>query len=555
MKKNKFANNNFMRHTFLFLFILLIFDGCQPKAPIIDSIYPHIGSMGEPVTIQGAFFGNNREESYITIAGIQPTSMSYLSWKDNEIMFRIPEQGEAGLIYVYVKGRKSNGALFANRVTLPAPVPTGDTGSAPRIMAIVPQSGAIGSLITINGSGFGSSRGSGGVFFSWNAQVPASAPLEAHFQESGEASENEFGYGLWTDREIQVRVPDGAVGGNVEVRTARGNSLPMVFEISGRPGTKIFRDKRSYTLSYSVNVKIGEAESPNALYLWIPQPAVSSSQRNAELLTSSREPFVDKYRGVSLYKMDDLAANSDVPVRLSWKVEVYGVETTVWSQSVRQDTDSPLYTAYMQSSLQLPADDRRIQNQAEAIVGRERNPYIKAQRIYEWMVGGNFTWVSQVEGDIFSALETKQTDSCLAALLYCTLLRSAGVPCQPVAGVLVNRNREAVNHYWAEFWIDGFGWIPADPAMGAASTTGFGAVPAPFIINQDRANFYFGNCDSHRIAFSRGFTNLSPMDPRGRTVAHNRSYSLQNLWEEVIGGIESYSSLWGDITITGIYAQ
>jgi transglutaminase-like putative cysteine protease len=164
------------------------------------------------------------------------------------------------------------------------------------------------------------------------------------------------------------------------------------------------------------------------------------------------------------------------------------------------------------------------------------------------MTGGEFVWENQSAGDIFNALETKKIDPYLAALLYCTLLRSSGVPCQPVAGVLVSRSRQTMNHYWAEFWIDGFGWIPVDPAMGAD------AIPAPFAI-EERPNFYFGNIDSQRIAFSRGFTILSPMDPNGRTVAHNRSYSLQNLREEVVGGIESYSSLWGDITITGIYVQ
>jgi hypothetical protein len=34
-----------------------------------------------------------------------------------------------------------------------------------------------------------------------------------------------------------------------------------------------------------------------------------------------------------------------------------------------------------------------------------------------------------------------------------------------------------------------------------------------------------------------------------------RDYSLQNLWEEAIGGLESYSSLWSDVTITGMYVQ
>jgi len=534
----------------LFLLLLVLLTGCRLKAPVIHAIYPQIGTMGEPVTITGAFFGKERGESYVTIAGVQPTNRTYLNWSDNEITLRIPELAEAGLIYVYVRGKKSNGILFANQATVPVQVQGGETGAGPRVISVTPNAGAIGSLVSISGTGFGSSRGNGGVFFAWNAQASAAAPAEARLLEFVEVSETDFGYDLWTDREIRVRVPDGAAGGNMEVRTARGRSSPMVFDIAGRPGTKTLGNKRSYTISYSVNVKTGEAVTPNTLYLWIPHPAASSSQRNMELLLSSLEPFVENYRGVGLYKIDNMTANSDAQIRLSWKVDVYSVETAVQPQSIRVESNSPISDTYTQNMLPLPADDPRIKDRAAALLGRERNPYAKAQRIYEWMVsGGEFTWENQSAGDIFNVLQTKRTDAYLAALLYCTLLRSAGVPCQPIAGVLVSRNRQTMNHYWAEFWVDGFGWIPVDPAMGA------GAVPAPFAIPEERANFYFGNIDSQRIAFSRGFTILSPMDPRGRTVAHSRSYSLQNLREEVVGGIESYSSLWGDITITGIYVQ
>ena len=529
-------------------FALLLCAGCRVQAPVIYSIDPPIGIMGEPVTVKGAFFGSARDESYVTIAGVQPTSMSYLGWHDSEITVRIPEFGDAGLIYVCVKGKKSNGVLFANRATLPVQVQGGETRAGPRIISVTPQAGAIGSLVSISGTGFGSSRANNGVFFSWIAQMSASAPAEARVQEFTEAAETEFGYEMWTDREIKVRIPDGAADGNLEIRTARGNSPPVVFNLTGRPGSKTYGNKRNYTVNYSVNVKIGEAEAPNTMYLWIPQPAASAAQRNKELLLSSIEPFIGQYRGVSLYKIDNLASGSDVQIRLAWKVDVYSVETAIQPQSVRQEYNTPISDANMQSTSHFPAGDQRIKNQAAAILGRERNPYLKAQRIYEWMTGGTFTWESQAGGDVFSALETKHMDSYLAALLYCTLLRSAGIPCQPVAGVLINRSRQTVNHYWAEFWIDGFGWIPVDPAMGAGAVPGYQAY-------EGQSNYYFGNIDSQRIAFSRGFINLSPMDPRGRTVSHGRSYSMQNLREEVIGGIESYSSLWGDITITGIYVQ
>jgi transglutaminase-like putative cysteine protease len=525
--------------------ILVILAGCQQKAPVIHSIYPQIGIMGEPVTIRGAFFGNDREESFITIAGSWPTSMSYLDWRDDEIRLRIPEFGEAGLIYVHVKGRKSNGVLFTNLATLPQQMQGSETGLGPRITAVTPQAGAIGSPLIITGTGFGNSRGSSGVYFPWNAQMSASAPVEAWVQEFAEVSEADFGYELWTDREIRVRVPDGAAAGDIEIRTARGNSSPVFFDLAGRPGTKTFLGKRSYTITSSVVLRIGEAEKINTMYLWVPRPAESSAQRDMELLSSSIEPFVDGYRGTSLFKLDNLTAGSETRVSLSWKIDVYGVETSVLPQSIRQLANSPVSAAYTQSSAQLPAADPRIKSQAQSILGRERNPYLKAQRLYEWFLG-NIVWDTQVDGDIFSVLETKQADPYLATLLYCPLLRSEGIPCIPIAGVLVNRNQQTMHHYWAEFWIDGFGWIPADPAMGA--------VPPEFNINPNQASYYFGNIDNQRIAFSRDFTGLSPMDSRSRTVTRGRSYSLQNLWEEVVG-IDYYTSLWGDIIITGMYVQ
>jgi hypothetical protein len=533
-----------MKRSSLVLALLVFLSGCQPKAPLIQSISPQIGEMGEPVVIRGVNFGDERNDSYVTIAGILPTSSAYIGWQDSRITLRIPEFGEAGLIYVHVNGRKSNGILFTNQATLPQKAKGVQVGPEPRITQITPQSGAVGNLISIMGTGFGISRGNGGVFFTWNAQT--TAPVGAKAQEFIEVSEADFGYELWTDREIQVRVPDGAAAGNMEVRTPRGNSPSMFFDPAGRSGTKTFHDKRSYTINCSVDIKINEAEKANTMYLWIPRPAASAAQRNIELFSGSAEPFIDKYRGASLFKLDNLEAKSDVRINLSWKVDVYGIAVTALPQSIRQESDSSMRIANTQNSLELPSDDPRIRTQARAIVSGDRNPYSIARKIYDWMLTG-FTWDTQTDGDIFTALETKEIDSYLAALLYCTLLRSEGVPCLPVAGVLIDRNRQTMHHYWAEFWVDGLGWIPVDPAMGASAPE-----TIPFNTNPNRT--YFGNVDSQRIAFSRGFSVLSSMDPRGRTVTRGRSYSLQNLWEEAIG-IDHYTSLWGDIIITGMYVQ
>jgi transglutaminase-like putative cysteine protease len=296
-----------------------------------------------------------------------------------------------------------------------------------------------------------------------------------------------------------------------------------------------------------VDIRTGEVTEPNTLYLWTPNPVLSAAQRKAEILSRSPEPFVENYRGAALFKLNDLASGSTVSINQSWLVEVYTQETAIRIQSVKERGSR--MAAYTAPSPLLPAEDPRITSLAAAITGRERNPYIKARKIYEWLIREANIGPNPLSGGVIEALEGKQADPYTAALFFCTLARAAGIPSLPSAGVLINRNRRTSRHYWAEFWIEDFGWVPLDPALGA------GAAPEGFPLREDHGAWYFGNLDNSRITFSRGRTTLSQMDPRGRTAIRNREFALQNLWEEAVGGLEAYSSLWGDITITGVYVQ
>ena len=556
MKKSKNLNSLFACYGILIIVWFLA--GCREKGPEIQSIEPRIGRMGDVLTIRGKGFGDERNESFITIAGTSPTSSSYISWNDGEVLVRIPEFGEAGLVYVHRGRKKSNPSLFANQVTLPTPIEGTQTENTPRISSIEPSSGAIGSLITIQGNNFGSSLESSGVFFTWDAESPTGGIHGLDFLDFIEAFESEYGYDLWSEREIRVRIPDGASSGSLEVRTPRGNSPPVYFEISGKPGTKIFRDKRSYTISYSVDFSIDKASIPNALYIWMPQPTLSASQRNVRLLSRSTDPFVENYRGTSLFQFVDAHPKTGINLTVSYVVDVYAVETSIKSQTpVRLNSPSPLGTI-LPSPL-VPSNDPVVKAKSAEIIGNERLPYPNAQKIYDWLVSTiQIADVSQtsntpqivntpLSGSVFEALEENKADSFSASLLFCALARAAGIPAQPVAGVIVNREGIAFTHCWAEFWLDGFGWIPLDPALGA------GAQPPNFNLWEDHAKYYFGNLDSQRIAFSRGERFLSQMTPWGQIAERGREYSLQNIWEEAAEGLETYSSLWSDVTITGIY--
>jgi transglutaminase-like putative cysteine protease len=534
----------------LFFPALLLFS-CADQYPRISSIDPRIGLMGEVLTITGENFGDSREESYVTIAGIIPTASSYLDWTDSQIRVRVPEFGDSGLVCVYRNHKKSNAALFSNRQTIPQTVQGEYAGIGPRITAVEPPSGSIGSVVTIRGSGFGASREGGGVFFACDAEVNGPHAVEV--------LETEFGYELWNEREIRARVPDGAIGGNLTVRTPRGDALPVFFDVTGRPGTKTYKDKRTYAISYSVDIKVEEAKAPNSLYLWLPRPVQSSSQRNVRLLSRNVEPFIENYRGTSLFQMKDLQKGANPAVTLSYLVEVYAVETDIRANSVsigsRAQAAMPAYTG---PSDLIPSGDPRVRELAASVTGREQNPYLKARRIYDyllhevaiqWAVAGSAPLNGPIAKTLPGVIKDRRADPYMAALLFCALSRAAGVPAIPVAGVLMDRDRMGSSHYWAEFWVDGFGWIPVDPSLGK------GAAPPSFVLRADRANYYFGSLDNQRVSFSRDFAALSQMAPRSRVSTRERDYALQSLWEEAAGGLESYSSFWSDVTVTGVYYQ
>jgi hypothetical protein len=226
------------------------------------------------------------------------------------------------------------------------------------------------------------------------------------------------------------------------------------------------------------------------------------------------------------------------------------VETSIRPQFIRQER-SELSAAYTQSSDLVPSDNLRIRTTVNSIIGRELNPYTRARILYDWILRNIEISDTQSES-VIETFDTRQADSYTAALLFTAMARAAGVPCIPVAGVLIDQNGMTFRHYWAEFWIDSFGWVPVDPAMGS------GAVVIESMSMQennirDPAGYYFGNIDNTRIAFSRGELILSQMENRSRLVSHPQSYSLQNIWEEASGGLESYSSFWGDIIINGIF--
>ncbi|HEU4352815.1 MAG TPA: transglutaminase domain-containing protein [Burkholderiales bacterium] len=126
--------------------------------------------------------------------------------------------------------------------------------------------------------------------------------------------------------------------------------------------------------------------------------------------------------------------------------------------------------------------DGIVRETATGIVRNARNDLDKARAIYEWVVENTFRdpkvrgcgW-----GDIKSMLETRNFGGKCGDLnaMFVGLARSVSVPARDVYGVRVARsahgyaslgvsspNVTRAQHCRAEFFAQGYGWIPVDPA-------------------------------------------------------------------------------------------
>lgn len=92
-------------------------------------------------------------------------------------------------------------------------------------------------------------------------------------------------------------------------------------------------------------------------------------------------------------------------------------------------------------------------------------------------------------------------DCGLQALLFILLCRISGIPARWQSGLSIDDDYTG-SHDWAQFYLDGWGWLFADPSFGGSAWRAGSA---------ERHAFYFGNLDPMRMAANRIFmADLTP---------------------------------------------
>ena len=126
------------------------------------------------------------------------------------------------------------------------------------------------------------------------------------------------------------------------------------------------------------------------------------------------------------------------------------------------DRQSELYQQYTRAETWIQTRGP-VLDMTRRIVGSEAGIWPRVQLIYDWIVANVKYEVPGTRGrDAESVLEDRRGDCEQFSVLMTAMCRSVGIPARTVTNAWTTGG----DHVFLEIWIEGYGWVPADPSLG-----------------------------------------------------------------------------------------
>ena len=280
---------------------------------------------------------------------------------------------------------------------------------------------------------------------------------------------------------------------------------PIVWRNASTTGP--YSEPGTYEVRGNMTVARNLLPQNGTLRLWIPAPVNTMSQRNSSVEVTPSQYVVqwpDFTSDMGMIYMevplDGMAA--DIQVSVVYQFTTYQQDFAIDPSNVGvYDKSSAEYQKFTASYAHTTITPE-IAALAHQIVGDELNPYLQAKLIYAYVVEHyTYSHVPHLSLDAKGEHESVYVyehgfgDCGAQSMFFSSLCRAVDVPARSCGGYQMIPGF-AGTHFWAEFLLPNYGWVPVDVTVAEA---------ADWTYNQSEQNmtefkdYFFGHLDPYRF--------------------------------------------------------
>lgn len=316
---------------------------------------------------------------------------------------------------------------------------------------------------------------------------------------------------------------DKAAGEKAPPRKGDEDRKALVAKILGesdRSGdAEVLPVRHRVTYALSLQPKHHTLRKDSVVRIWLPYPQSYRQQRDVRLVRATPQeakasPNWDEAKNRqwqrTLY-FEPKVSDPGKPPRVE---AVFEYTCSAYSPRLEPDRVKPYRTddeAYRYWTAERPPHivfSPAIRRAVEAETAGVTNPLEKARKLFAF-VSRHMRYVLEVEYATIpslseKAIQTGRGDCGVHAMLFITLCRAAGVPARWQTGWQTEPG-EVNMHDWAEFYVEPWGWLPADPTHGLLTSD-----------DPRVREFFFGHLDPYRMIVN--LDHSSPLVPAKDTL-------------------------------------
>ncbi|MGV8129693.1 MAG: transglutaminase domain-containing protein [Methanolinea sp.] len=281
------------------------------------------------------------------------------------------------------------------------------------------------------------------------------------------------------------------------------------------PEKGVYRDPVTWEGTETLTIPREKLPKTGTFRVWVYLPVETDSQKNVTILSLEPARYLTSTTGtngdigIAYFEVPlDQVSGSHLNITAKFRFTQYEQRYVIDPEKVGTYTTSdPEYIRYTSASRNI-ALTPGLKTEAEKIVGNETNPYRKAQKIYWHVIKMPYSSLSYARllahdsstQPISEYVRTTGWGDCGAQSAYfAALCRASGIPARAIGGWQMIPGYGG-GHFWSEYYLPGYGWIPNDVTIAEGADWSFNATDA----DRQRYKAYYGeNLDPYRYIIQK----------------------------------------------------